>query len=360
MSNTHIYPTKYELIEVLTSITNRTFLNSFAQERGAFITHVTLESLANEISNMFLDNDDLEIIRKEAYHINASHTLSGFVVKSTDKNFNLKNSYQWIFDEGKQKFGQKINQLVKVTPESNVYKGSIEYNKKRAGRIEFLQDEISHFDFYLEEKSPGNWQVEIDGNRSTDSKELKDLFHEVLNSDANIENIEQILLTTELSIQFFDSLANNGMPSDWKFSDIKHLTLKMGNADEQKSGDSEDDTEKIETVKEEALVGITQAILQGQNLRENTFVQQSVKSGYRFNAMTYEFHHKTDPFIIQLKAEFKGRPKVFEVSIVNYDQQIGIAASREAANLSASENRKIRSDFWNNSKEIYNKLIKRK
>ncbi|MDB5287329.1 MAG: hypothetical protein JWR05_2278 [Mucilaginibacter sp.] len=356
MAKVNIYPSKYELIEVLTSITNRGFLNAFAQERGIFITHVDIATLANEVSNIFLDNDDLELIRKEAYQNNSSHALSGFVLKSDDKKFNLKLDYQWIFDNGKQKQGQIINQLTKVSKDSEIYKGSIEYNKKRAGRMEFLQDEVSHFDFYIEETEPGSWQVEIDGNRSTDSKELKELLSEVLRKNTEILSIEQALLNTESSIIYFDRLATNGMTNEWNFKTVIHLTLKMGNDEEPK----QDDLDEIHSANEEELVGITQAILQGQNLRENAFVKQSVKSGYRFNAMTYEFHHVREPYIIQIKAEFKGRPKVFEVSIVDYEEVVGTLLNRQKITVPESHSREIRSQFWNNSKGIFNEIINRR
>ncbi|MDT3401220.1 hypothetical protein [Mucilaginibacter terrae] len=355
MAKINIYPTKYELVEVLTSITNRGFLNVFAQNKGIFITHVDTATLAKEISNLFLDNDDLESIRKEAYNNNSSHALSGFVLKSKNKDFNLKNDYQSLFDDGKQKMGQVLNQLVRIKG-TNIYKGSIEYNKKRAGRIEFLQDEVTHFDFYIEEKSPGTWQVEVDGNRSTDSKELKDLLNGVLDTNTVIQDIEQALLNTEASILYFDKLATSGMSAEWNFKTVRHLTLKEGSS---ASGTLENPEETEQVANAEDLVGITQAILQGQNLRENPFVKQSVKSGYRFNAMTYEYEHATEPFFIQVKAEFKGRPKVFEVTIVDYEEVRGETPTRQRVNIGDSYSKELRSLFWNNSKIIFNEIVKR-
>lgn len=354
MAKVNIYPTKYELVEVLSSITNRGFLNAFAQERGIFITNIDTVTLANEISNLFLDNDDLEIVRREAYSSTTSHALSGFVLKSKDKSFNLQSLYQYLFDEGKQKMGQTLTQLTKVKG-TNIYKGSIEYNKKRAGRMEFLQDEVSHFDFYIEEKEPGVWQVEVDGNRSTDSKELKDLFDEVLRSNVDVLNIEQSLLGTDSSILYFDRLATSGMSDQWNFKTVRHLTLKEGTIAE--TGASESDT--LEVANTNDLIGITQAILQGQNLRENSFVKQSVESGYRFNAMTYEFQHVSEPYFIQIKAEFKGRPKVFEVTITDYEEVIGETPTRQKVVIPDTHSREIRSLFWNNSKIVFNDIVKR-
>jgi len=348
------YPTQYELEEVLTSITNRAFLNQFAQSHGIFITHVSHEQLASEISHLFLDDEDLESIRREAYQIRSNHALSGFVVKSEDKNFDLTNVYQWILTDGEHKQTQTLSGLTKVSGEDGLYKSTLEYNKKRAGRVQFLQDEVNSFDFYIKKLSDGEWQVEIDSNRSTDIKELQSLLYQGLNKEDTIVELEQKLLTPETSITFFDSLAKSGMDDNWRFLDIKHLTLKMGNDHDE--AETEEIKEHIEEVRVEELTGITQAILQGQNLRENSFVKQSVASGYRFNAMTYEFENINEPVVIQVKAEFKGRPKVFEVSITSYQNNTGTAGVRVASSSKDGE-KQLRSGFWNRSKEVFNKLV---
>lgn len=353
MAKANIYPTKYELTEVLSSITNRTFLNSFAQERGIFITNVDALTLAKEVANLFLDNEDLEIIRKEAYHNNSNHALSGFVVRSGDKNFNLKNTYEYIFDQGKQQSDrQSLTQLTKIKG-TDSYKGSIEYTKKKAGRIEFLQDETSQFDFYIRELEPGTWQVEVDGSKSTDSRELKEILNQVITKETEIITLDLNLLTTDLSVLFFDRLANEGMSDVWQFKTVTHLTIKRGLIDDPNDDD-------IESAAAEDLVGITQAILQGANLRENLFVKQSVKSGYRFNAMTYEFAHKKEPYFIEIKSEFKSRPKVFEITIANYEEVVGTTPTREKVNVPDGHSKSIRSAFWNNSKIIFEQIVRQK
>ncbi len=343
------YPNRYEILEVLNTL-QKSFLIDFAQERGIFITHVNHQQLADELANLYFENADLEKLRNEAYHKTTNHALSGFVVKSPKQEFDLKNVYQNLFEGSMQKYGQKLTAARLVDPEKKIFKASFEYRKIKPGRIEFLQDETTSFDFYMEDKGGGIWQVEIDSNRSTDSKELQALLEIGLQGDVELEELEQDLLTSEKSINFFDALVNAGMSSAWKISDIKHLTLKMG-ADNREEGQDE-----FKEADEEQLVGISQAVLEGKGLRENSFVKQSVKSGYRFNAMTYEFQNVNTPDILVLKAEFKGRPKVFEVSIVSASENFNVSFSRRPAELTPHDNRLIRSEFWNNAKLIYNAL----
>jgi hypothetical protein len=343
------YPDRYELLEVLNTLP-KSFLIELSQERGLFVTHVNHQQLADELANVYYDNQDLNKIRSEAYQKSSNHALSGFIVKSPKKDFDLKNIYQYIFDGNLQNYGQSLTAPRLVDKEKNIYKASIEYRKIKPGRIAFLQDETTSFDFYMEDKGNGIWQIEIDSNRSTDSKELQELLNKGLQSDVELEELEQDYLTDDKSVNFFDELVGSGMSSSWKISDIKHLTLRKGN------DLKETDEENTKEADEEQLIGISQAVLEGKGLRENSFVKQSVHSGYRFTAMTYEFQNVGTPEVLTLKAEFKGRPKVFEVSIVSASENFDISLSRRPAQFSTDENRLIRSEFWNNARAIYNKL----
>ncbi|MEE1944782.1 hypothetical protein VRU48_06670 [Pedobacter sp. KR3-3] len=347
------YPTHYELIQVLNML-HKSVLDEFAQSRGIFITKAGIPELASELAKQFFDNEDLEVIRSKAYHRSSSHALSGFTVKTKNKEFNLKSVYQGIFDSGiYQKLEQKLTAPVLVEPEKQVYKASLTYRKIRPGRIEFLQDETTSFEFQMEPLGDGSWQVEVDSNRSTDIKALQDLFKEGISNDYDIEELEQDLLTDSNSIDFFDRLSKHGMSDEYRFSDIKHLTLKRGT-----NNSSEDNEEGEKEVSGDELVGISQAVLEGKNLRENMFVQKSVESGYRFNAMTYEFEHIKSTKTLQLKAEFKGRPKVFEISILGGSENSEITLTKIPMELSAKESRYLRSVFWNKAKEIYLDILK--
>ena len=133
---------------------------------------------------------------------------------------------------------------------------------------------------------------------------------------------------------------------EWDFNEVKQLGFRKGKGDEEG-----------EEVADSDLVGITQAILEGKNLRENSFVKQSEKSGYRFTAMTYEFSHKKHPYVIEVSSEFKGRPKVFEVSIKSYKQRTGIEENLSSASLSKKEEFALTSKLWSEAEAIYNQLI---
>lgn len=355
MKNNKVYPNSYELEEVIANIANRPFIDSFAQSRGIFISHADKTTLSKELSNLFFDDFDLEEIRKVAYGHSNKHTLTGFIVKSENAEFDLISLYEHIRtnDISHRKKGLTMTQLVKhVNKKDSIekYKGTIEYERRRVARIQFLQDEKGSFDFYIYKNENDFWQVEVDCNKSTDSGEIFNLIDKNIGKDSTIESIDLDSLTTKNTISFFDELATQGLGKEWRFVDVKKLTFKKGR------DCNKEDEELEENVEEENLIGISQAILEGKNLRENSFVKQSEAAGYVFTAMTFEYENKTTPYSIQIKAEFKGRPKVFEVGISLYISRSGLDEEIHTEVLSDSDDRYYRTLFWNNAKTIYDKF----
>lgn len=351
MAKRIIYPTEYELEEVMSEIVDSNFLKGFSNARGIFMLNASQKDLAKELSYLYYEDKDLESIREKAYHKINNHTLSGFVIESTDENFSLVDLYSSIRKEAKFPKGYVLNSLTKAK-DKEIYKGNIEYIKTKAARIQFLQDEIGSFNFYFINKD-GKWQVEVDCSKSTDSKELFSILEKNLRKDLeDTQVLDENYLSTEQSILFFDELRTKGLPNEWNLVDIKSITLRKGKDDDDNSEDSEE-------ISDEHLAGIRQAILEGKNLRNNRFVIESEKSGYRFTSMIYEFSNSKTPNYIKIKAEFKGRPKVFEVGIISYEGVYGStldALVRQPEDLKEIENFQIRSIFWNNAKIIFDSL----
>jgi hypothetical protein len=172
---------------------------------------------------------------------------------------------------------------------------------------------------------------------------MEDWIKKIGGRDTELFVIDQSFLTSIQTVAFFDTLATRGMGKDWHFTKVKHLIFRKGDDDEEEAGKSE-------------LSGITQAILDGNDLRDNPFVKQSEESGYRFTAMTYEFEHKKEPHILQIRAEFKGRPKVFEVELKSSKKRVGKEENLEDCPLKDEEEMKICADFWTNAKKVFDEL----
>ena len=88
--NKNLYPSPYELQEVLSSYTKRAFVDLFARERGVFFLNAKHEEIARDLSYFLYEESEIETLRAFAYQAVAKHTLSGFTVKSSDQFFSLE------------------------------------------------------------------------------------------------------------------------------------------------------------------------------------------------------------------------------------------------------------------------------
>lgn len=352
--NRYYYPSFYELQEVLSEIIQGEDLKEFAQSKGIFMISTPQSELAKEMAYFYYEHEELEYLRDKAYTSNSTHAMSGFLVESNNSEFNLVEVYEKIIDQANFKPGICLDSLYEESYDNNVkFKGRLEYTKRRAGRIQFLQDEVNSFDFYFIPLENGLWQVEIDSSKSTDTKELTEILNKGLIKDSDeIIILDQDKMSSADSILFFDRLSSEGFPKEWIAKDIKQITIRKS------KGEIDDSVDDDQIVTEEHLSGIKQAILEGKNLRNNKFVQESEKNGYRFTSMIYEFHSKKG-LVLTVRTEFKSRPKVFEVTILNVESFFGSSVNslkRVQYNLSKDQNYKYRSLFWNNAKKIYSEI----
>lgn len=192
--------------------------------------------------------------------------------------------------------------------------------------------------------------------KSSDGKTIYTMLEKMIKGrNISISMLRIDYLTRAETIDFFDQLAQEGLGENWEIEDIKRITLK------QNAGNTDDSSENEKEATPEQLSGITQAILEGKNLRENNFVKQAEESGYAFTSMTYIFFNPKETKKVELRAEFKGNPKMFEVCLETYlEPSLDSNGEYEESlsHLSDNDNINIRSTFWNNAKKIYNTLIK--
>lgn len=353
------YPSPRDLRTILEESVSRRTLLGFLRKKGIFFFNVTRSDLATKISEMVLDYDDLQVLRSFAYKNTNKQILSGFSLTS-DVSFDLTSIYNNVRNKGIVDVdGYKLNTISRIPkPNGEVcYGGSLIYSKKMAGRIEFIRSEERDVSFFIKKIGDNHWQVEVDGGKSSDGKTVFQMLDKIVkNYQVKVDSLKLDYLSRVDTISFFDRLTKEGLKSPWKFEDTERITLKR-HAGTYDDTEEEDDDEAEKEVSKEHLSGISQAILEGKNLRENKFVNQAEKSGYAFTSMTYVFSAKDKK--IKIRAEFKRNPKIFEVCLENYLEP---SATKKGefddmlSTLEDSENMKIRSDFWNNAKNVFRSI----
>jgi len=350
-----VYPSPRDLKTILVENVSRRELLSFLRKKGVFFFNVTREDLGTKISEMILDYDDLQTLRRYAYRSTNKQILSGFSLTSAVY-FDLTSIYNDVRNKGTVEVeGYQLKSICKKTlpNKEEVFEGSLVYTKKAAGRIEFIRSEERDVSFVMKKIDDMNWQVEVDGGKSSDGKTVFSMLDKIVKDHhVKVDTLKLDYLSRADTISFFDRLTKEGLTGEWRFEDTERITLKR-HAGTFDDNDENGDDDQEEEVTKEQLSGISQAILEGKNLRENKFVNQAEKSGYAFTSMTYVFSARGKK--IKIRAEFKRSPKIFEVCLESYQEPIGEKDKFEESlsTLDDMENIKIRSDFWNNAKKVF-------
>ncbi len=348
--NRYKYPAPYELEQAL-DLCPREFVEGFALTRGIIVTNGAQHDLADCLSDLLFDDGDLQEIREAALQATERSSLAGFVVHSEDQAFDLvallddaRNST--VDERRSMRLGPVVSRQV---GSGTVHQGTVGYVEYRPGRIEFLQGLDRSFGYSVHQTEECCWQVLIDCNRSNDAKIMEEWLKKALPRAATVlDTVDQDKLTSPQTVQFFDRLSQEGTGPEWTFTQVRRLALRRA------GGKGKEDDEEIEADTAQLSV-ITHAILEGESLRNDPFVKQCEK-GYRFTAMTCEYEHREHALLMEVRAEFKGRPKVFEVALERYRGRAGLDQELRDTHVSSEERRRLLASYWRQGKRIYDEL----
>lgn len=352
------YPSPKDLEYILSDSVKKAVLTTFLRRRGIFYFNTTQTELARQLAFILWDAEALEEFRAMAYRASNKKILSGFTLTSANP-FELNQIYDTVREKGALiPRGYKLNVISKIVRgDETSYEGTLSYIKKSAGRIAFIRTEERDASFTMKRVSDHEWQVEVDGGKSNDGKAVLTMLENIVKDyDISMKTMRIDFLTKGQTIIFFDKLAKHGLSGEWEIEDVGRIYIKKDAGTKEENDDPDDTTEYTTEVTGEDLSGISNAILEGQNLREHEFVRKAEAAGYAFTSMTYLFSNKKTGAKIRLRAEFKGSPKIFEVALEDYElpttnEDNGFMSDLE--NLEDKENMRIRSEFWNNAQSIY-------
>lgn len=72
--------------------------------------------------------------------------------------------------------------------------------------------------------------------------------------------------------------------------------------------------------------------------------------------MTYEYEHTKQPYVKEIRAEFKKKPKVFEIALEKYAQRRGLEERLETITLPDPSRVQMLSLFWTAAKQVFETL----
>lgn len=191
-------------------------------------------------------------------------------------------------------------------------KASVEYKKKRKGRVK-LMDEVTHrfsFDAF-EENDKVIIDIVFEDRNSV--QVAKSIFTDSVSVSDEFKAPKQIslrLLTTTERVELFDRFFAYHL-ENWKIEAVKNIKVQMS-----EEIDPADDEEEAEEVENNFLTGIESALFSGSGLRTNPIVIDAVNRGYFFPKATVMLEHRRDALKLLLDISFNTDDLVLELSVV--------------------------------------------
>ena len=334
------------------------FSGQFSRERGILINGANKDTTADFLSKIYYQWSDLQRVH-DAVHRNSSQRTYYAVPLTANRGRNIIREIENLSENVSSDSLVKFSGLTRIESDtdSELYQMKVEYEKSRESYIEFLGTEKRFIDVFLRKDQLGDWSLIANGYGSADNKVVRDNILRKLPEEVEKKYLQLDQLNSVQSVSFFNELTQNGLSSlDFNYKDTIGISVKaqQDNSQENVIDDSE------------LMRGIKKAVLQGDNLVQNQFVQDLSRDGYVFTSMTnvYVGEYNGVSMSIAIKAEFKGSPKLFEVSILNCvregevpilddEDKVGEVSSTTIFELTQRQEREINKVFWDMAKNKY-------
>jgi len=369
------FPTPYDVEQaIMFRTTSFDALKHFMQRRGLFIAGWGKHDIAGFATNILFGHQDYMELRRIALGGEASTSISGFNLRHKLHSVNVETLTSDIVrlrgsiasqSESFNRRGEPIPRLGMPTRgDSGLLNIHFEYERVIPGRVELMQRVESQVDLVLESIGDTQWRVVCYPQANQDVKRIQELFEQMARGGYEAYTISLEPFSREERIRFFDDLLQHySRDGEWILEQVTEITIRRPTADtgDDLRLDGEDsesagfiNDQEIEEVDREYVRSITQAILQGRNLRTNKFVQDCEKQGFYFLAMTLELSNRQTPEVVQVMIRFKLSPQMFEVilrTMAERDEK-----GERAVTVPYHRQREILRECWDTSHKVWHRI----
>lgn len=304
------YPDINEVLDFFENFIGLENSINFFKSNGVFFASRSKVDVAKYGSKIIFGFDDFTEIKSMTSTKQKYNKISGFSIK-TEKPFDEIKDVFHIGEVLNKKNSLKIKSIT-INEDSDKLKIHYSFEKKVPGKMSLISTEEREGHFWIESTEDDGIQIALfNHNKNDDYIEIKAAVNESFSNaeeDINIIPFNLTRFSLAERIEFIDAVLKHNY-DDWTLEEVITLRVKAG---ENLSDESE---EIIDEEDREFLKGINDAILQGHDLRHNSFVVKCESSGYYFPSVIMKISHKTEPYIAHLEVQFKFRPDMPEISI---------------------------------------------
>lgn len=315
------YPYKNNINKVIEKYIALKDIQDLLKPKGILISASRRKDIANLTKDYYLSQKDFQELKELLDSPNNFKKMGRYMLPSSESE-DFRESLESL--NGKvlnHNDNTKVNIEILDENKMNVY---IQYEEQRPGLIELLETTTKSIVINVD-SSEEVCNVNYSLNSTSDYKKVKDLLNHIqLDSSYNFRELLLSELETKNRTNLFANFFQYNF-KEWEIAKITQIKIKKDSnyrpeqvaeqvaASVAESSEVQTDNEIMEEV---ILEGINSALLSGENLIENSFINKVLTQGFYFSMSCIRFDNKNNANFIDFVIDFKSRPERLETRIV--------------------------------------------
>lgn len=261
----------------------------YFSKQGIIFTSTNAATVASQAYTILLGGQEMEqitqLIVSEGNYEKSTLVNAKFI--NPDDDTNLLDFFADGFNSLRSTCyeGYSIEQPIKSSSELRV---NMSYKRKMLGKNKLIQEETRFLRIIIRKINDSNVAIDIRQPSYFDAQHALDLLEKIVcqgdESEVALSHVNLDLLTDKNKVIFFDRLSSATF-KNWRLKTVTGITVRKSNiSDDDVDSEVADDEGGAST-----LAGINQAVLNGNSLRSNEFVQKSLEEGYFISSMKYRY-----------------------------------------------------------------------
>lgn len=321
------------------------------KEQGIILVSANPEIIAKQVYPILWGSEDIYKF-KTSMDDECNYVKSSLIELrcEVDENENLMDTIENFFNcsnYGDNKF--TLNSITRL--DDNKMSMSLKYKVMRAGRNELLSEQQRKVDIFIDKRGKDKVVMDIRQASAYDLKDVNKFLNKAVkkHEEVVVSHISLERLTKENRIAFFDRFNLTKFPS-WRFITVTKVELKKDLDDETKELDEEDGNEARTN-----LQGITNAILSGTSIRNNSFVQDCLQGQFSISTMGYKFESTKD--LVEVVVEINFKYEDIKIDICKTYEYDADEQRQRSHPITLKQQEEIIKMFQDAAYKIYNDLL---
>lgn len=284
-------------------------VKAFLKERGIVLFNSNASDVATAIYTLFLGSADITLLQ-ELIHTDKNYQKSTMLLVGPIEKDQTQDDLKDVLLEEVNRYKTISSKEYKLEDVREDTEGNanivFSYEKRITGKMKLMSRQKKIVNVHIDKVPDSNkLRIDIRQSDSSDAKEFIAFIESIqkpLNTDADLFSINHVTLDgldQQNKIEFYDAVSKYKL-QNWKLDTITGVTVKKHNFEGE-----DDDEYEAETDSTGTLAGISSAILKGNGLRTNEFVQSCLNEGFIITSMKFKYSHKTEAISIVIDINFK-------------------------------------------------------